>query len=370
MNPIISPEIWQAMLAPISNELTTGTDTREDISPTSLYQQIRDARVLARNNERANLSMGEVHYFSKPEWGIILDKAPQLLASQSKDLEIAAWYIEALLRYHGFAGLAVGFRLAGELIALYGHALFPLADEDGIATQLAALSGLNGFGAEGTLIGPIKSIAITQGDIPGPLATWQCDQAYEIARIKDDDRRNARLKQGGVSREEMERVVAESDTRFLQQKLADIDSAIESFAYFQQILDNFASTDLQPTGKIKEALEGCRQTLVYLAGSRLITVKVEEAEVTDSSEAAESEYDEQTGISLGANAHIKSRAQAIKQLQNIANFFRQTEPHSPISYSIEQVIRWSDLPLVELIKELIPDEPARQKFQHLSGIKN
>jgi hypothetical protein len=31
-------------------------------------------------------------------------------------------------------------------------------------------------------------------------------------------------------------------------------------------------------------------------------------------------------------------------------------------------VRWSNLPLTELIKELIPDDAARVKFQNLSGI--
>lgn len=362
MEPLIAPEIWKQLIAPISAEQPTGIDTREDISPTSLYQQIRDARVLARNNERSNLAAGESYYFSYPEWAIILDKAPQLLAEQSKDLEIIAWYIEALTRHHSFLGLAVGFQLAAEIIKNFGGDVYPLADEDGIATQLSALSGLNGFGAEGTLIGPIKSIVITQGDAPGPLAAWQCEQAFEIARIKDEDRRNSRLKQGGVSKEDMEQVVAQTETAFLQKTLNEMQAAIASFDAFQTVLDEFAKSDPQPTGKIKESLAGCKQTLVYLAGPRL--------EQPTSKEDGKAEQSQATATTAESalSSVIGNRAQAIKQLAKIAEFFRQTEPHSPISYSIEQAIRWSDLPLTELIKELIPDDPARDKFKNLSGI--
>jgi len=65
---------------------------------------------------------------------------------------------------------------------------------------------------------------------------------------------------------------------------------------------------------------------------------------------------------------ISDRDAALQQLHQVATYFRREEPHSPISYSIEQAIRWSKLPLTELIKELIPDESARTKYQHLSGI--
>ncbi|BFM08562.1 type VI secretion system protein TssA [Halioxenophilus aromaticivorans] len=362
---VIADNVWLKMLAPVSNDLPAGTDTREDISPTSLYQEIRDARVLARNNERATLSSGDASYFSLPEWSIILDRAPDLIAHQSKDLEIVAWYIEALARHYGFAGIAAGFTLAKELLSNYSDSFFPRPDEDGISTQLAALSGLNGFGAEGTLIGPIKSILITQGDYPGPLATWQCEQAFEIARIKDDERRTARLKQGGVSKDELDVITLQTDTHFLQSTLYDIDAAISAFADYQSVLDVFAETEPQPTGKIKEALEHCRQTLVYLAGPRINTATEPELEQesTDEQQQTLSEPGE-----IQRPGAINSRAQAILQLSKIADYFKKTEPHSPISYSIEQAIRWSELPLTELIKELIPDEPARKTFKHLSGI--
>ena len=365
---IVTTGIWAKMLAPVSNASPSGVDTREDISPTSLYQQIRDARVLARNNERANLSLGDAYYFSLPEWTIILDKAPKLIAEQSKDLEIIAWYIEALARLHGFAGVAVGFELAKEIIANYSDSLFPRPDEDGVATQVAALSGLNGFGAEGTLIGPLKSILITQGDTPGPLATWQCDQAFEIARINDEERRNSRLKQGGVAKDDLDRVVSQTDTPFLQSTLDGIDAAISVFAQYQSVLDDFASAEPQPTGKIKEALEGCRQTLVYLAGPRIETAPAEQDTTEESTPDQAVDAELSTTTAATDDGRIRTRTQAIKKLAEIADFFKQTEPHSPISYSIEQAIRWSDLPLTELIKELIPDDPARKTFKHLSGI--
>ncbi|KKO00274.1 hypothetical protein LCGC14_0130400, partial [marine sediment metagenome] len=47
----------------------------------------------------------------------------------------------------------------------------------------------------------------------------------------------------------------------------------------------------------------------------------------------------------------------------------KTEPHSPMSYTIEQVIRWSELSLPELLNELITDSDARTGYFKLSGIK-
>ncbi|MBU2987220.1 type VI secretion system protein TssA [Saccharophagus degradans] len=360
-----SNEELSAMLAPLQEGEPVGQDLRENISPTSSYQVLRDARTLARNNERAALASGESMYFHMPDWTLILEKVPEVLKTESKDIELVAWYIEGLTRFHGFAGLASGFSVARQLIASFGEALYPRPDEDGIATQLAPLIGLNGFGSEGALIAPIKSIPITQGDYPGPLATWECEQAFELARITDPDKRESRLKQGGVSREALDQVVAQTSTEFLQKMHADISAAIYEFELFQQQIDAYCPNDPQPTGKIKEALKACLQTFQYIAGDR-IQSEASEAEAMQEQEETGGQPAAESQVNL--NAKIVDRQHALKLLREVADFFRKTEPHSPISYSVEQTIRWSSLPLTELIKELIPEESARKKYQNLSGM--
>lgn len=366
MNTILDPALREAILNPINGELAVGIDCREDIAPSSPYQVVREARAVARSNERAALAEGDARYFSTAEWQIIIQKAPEILAHVSKDLEVLAWYIEALCRIHGFVGLAVGFDVAAELLQRFGATMYPMPDEEGIGSQLSTLSGLNGFGAEGTLIGPIKSILLTEGDEPGPLAAWQCEQAFEIERIQDADRRAARIRQGGISREEVNRVVGETSTPFLQGVAKDIELAKGAFSRFVSAIDWVAQEDPQPTAKIKDTLDACSQMLIYIAGDRLKTPDEEELEPP-----SEGEPDATEEVSMSKNGTVqpKARDQAIAQLREVANFFRRTEPHSPISYSIEQAIRWSDLPLTELIKELIPDDGARSKFQNLSGIQ-
>ena len=66
---------------------------------------------------------------------------------------------------------------------------------------------------------------------------------------------------------------------------------------------------------------------------------------------------------------ISSREQAFSQLMEISAFFRKTEPHSPISYIIERAVKWGDMPLEDLIRELIPDSSARDFYGSLTGVK-
>ncbi len=58
------------------------------------------------------------------------------------------------------------------------------------------------------------------------------------------------------------------------------------------------------------------------------------------------------------------------ELTRIADFFRRTEPHSPISYTLEEAVRRGRLSLPELLTELLQDNSeARKMFLVASGIK-
>jgi type VI secretion system protein ImpA len=66
---------------------------------------------------------------------------------------------------------------------------------------------------------------------------------------------------------------------------------------------------------------------------------------------------------------LRSREEAFQILLTVANFFRQAEPHSPISYTLEEVVRRGRMNLPELLEELIPDESARRLYLQAAGIK-
>jgi len=360
LNECITEADILEMLAPIPTDLPVLGDLREDISASSSYQILRNARTAARNNERSAQNQGDISPVNVSDWASVLELVPNVLAKESKDIELVAWYIEALTRNFGFLGLARGFSLAKQLIEAYGAQLYPLPDEDGVESQLSSLAGLNGFGSEGALIYPIKAVLITQGDVPGPLAVWQCEQLLEADRLTDVEKREAKFKQAGINKTQLDDILRDTETRFLIQTKNDIDLAIEEYKKYQIVLDNYCQKDLLPTGQILDTLENCQKVLTYVAGDRLI--------VEDAYEKPDEPVVEETMHKKITDSTIAGREAALQQLHQVATYFRREEPHSPISYSIEQAIRWSKLPLTELIKELIPDEAARVKYQHLSGI--
>src|SRR5258705_1814494 len=170
-----------ALLAPISEEAPAGSDLRTDYSPDSIYYRLRDARAEARAAERA-VEGGELPDSGPPpQWRAINELGYEAIATRSKDLEIAAWLTEALLRSDGLAGFTAGVRLMTGLVETFSDDLFPVPDEDGIATRVAPLVGLNGVAGMGSLIQPLARVNLFPRPDGAPLQLEQDQPSFQLA---------------------------------------------------------------------------------------------------------------------------------------------------------------------------------------------
>jgi type VI secretion system protein ImpA len=65
---------------------------------------------------------------------------------------------------------------------------------------------------------------------------------------------------------------------------------------------------------------------------------------------------------------VASRDEALQHLLRVADYFRKAEPHSPVSYALEQAVRWGRMPLPDLLKDLVSDESVLQEVFKRMGI--
>lgn len=337
-------------------------DPRTDISPTSQYYQLKDIRGQARANERALLAEDEDFQALASDWRPLAEKIPLILCTQVKDLEYAAWLIEALCRTHGFAGLGAGFKTTRLLIEHFWPSLYPQPDEDGMEVRIAPLIGLNGYEGDGALITPILSIPLTDITAHGQFACWQFERASDISR-KDEKRQKQKADAGIATLEQIKDAVAETSAAFYQQLKHQIESAIAEFALLSHAMDAAMNGEPQPTSAISKALNKCLDAVNYLAADKLaqISVSTEQAPITDADGQIVSQADP-------VQQQAQTREQVLLSLKQSAEFFRKTEPHSPISYALEQVVHWSTLSLPELLQELIDDNNSRNHYFRLAGI--
>ena len=69
-------------------------------------------------------------------------------------------------------------------------------------------------------------------------------------------------------------------------------------------------------------------------------------------------------------SHLQNREQAMKVLQEIADYFQTNEPHSPVSYMLQKTIKWSQMPLHEWLAQVIKSESPLESVQELLGVNN
>ena len=352
-----------SLLVPFDGDNPAGVDIREDSSPQSIYYKIKDARAAARASERRLLAEEDPDAANTvvPEWDTVIDLAPQILTDNGKDLEVAAWYTEALLREHGFPGLRDGFRLLRGLVEGFWDNLYPMPDEDGIETRVAPLTGLNGEEGEGTLIIPINKVLITQGHTYSPYATWHYQQAYDLDRITDPEKREARIADGAITMKMIEQSVLETAQPFFTEIRDDLSGCAEEFSKLSAALDEKCGTDSPPTSNIRNALNRVMEVINFIAPEQA-------AEESGEGEETGAQSSGPSAAKPSGGGAINNREDAYRSMLTVAKFFRETEPHSPVSYMLEKAVRLGKMSLPEVLAELITDENARYEYFRLTGI--
>ncbi|WP_395400456.1 hypothetical protein ACHMW6_23755 [Pseudoduganella sp. UC29_106] len=71
--------------------------------------------------------------------------------------------------------------------------------------------------------------------------------------------------------------------------------------------------------------------------------------------------------SRAAGGAPMTRAQALAQLRQIADFFRKTEPHSPVAYLADKAASWGDMPLHEWLHAVVKDPALAAQLDELLG---
>jgi type VI secretion system protein ImpA len=368
-----------ALVAPIPGEMPAGQDLREDKSPESLYFRLRDARREASAAERAadapkdDSDPRPVDGAPVPpilQWRIVRELATEALSLHSKDLEIAAWLTEALLRDAGLRGLTAGFRLLAELAENSWDDLFPQPDEEGIVTRVAPVAALNGVGREGTLIQPLRKIVLYERpQDSSPLYFWQYELSAGIAASGNAEQRQELYEARRLPPFE----AIENEAPVVHARLAelrrDVGAAAEAWQKLGRVFDERAVADGPPTSGIRDVLEKIR-----FAADRLAfpDQNISETDTAAAGRSAPSTPPEKTdGAAAGAPATtgLASREEALRALAQIADYFRRTEPLSPISYTLQEAVRRGRMTWPELLSEIVPDATARSAILSSLGIR-
>ena len=362
---------FDRLLQPISDDKPAGEDFR--LADRVIASQIKATRDESSKAETSyeNPSEGEGGYLPQENWSEVFDLCEGVIAEKSKDLRVTAWLIEAAVRRHGFAGLRDGLRLARELCERYWDDIHPRPDlEDGenISATMDPLTKLNGEDADGPLVVAIHRIPVTAGRSFGPFSLWHKDFARQL-EDQPSLAENLR-KEFLVSSEAFDAAVSETPPDYFQTLLEDIAQCQDELAALDESLGEKCGKDEQGiplapgTSRIRRTLEDSCREIRKMSG---VSAGDESTEVQDDDES-ESHAPSVGGGPAVSQKKVQTREDAFNVLLDVARFFKRTEPHSPVSYGLEQIVRWGKMSLPELLTELVRDSSTRSEMFRQVGI--
>ena len=181
--------------------------------------------------------------------------------------------------------------------------------------------------------------------------------------MEDPEQRARRIDQGAVTMDQFERAIAAAGDSQLADIIDDLEEALEEVLLLDQMLEERCDVasdgerTAPPFGNIRRALQECIET---------VKMFYTPAEAEQSGEAGSDGNGLVVagggGMAMATASQGMTREEAFSLLLKVADYFKKTEPHSPLSYSLQQVVRWGRMPLPELLTELIRDESERERL--------
>ncbi len=355
----------EAMLQPISEESPAG----ESVRYSGIYDEIAEAR---RADDDA--AQGEwVTQLKVADWRKVIELAVPTLEKDTKDLQIAAWLSEALVRQNGFVGLRDSLKLMSGFQSIFWEQLHPEIDEgdmEGRANSVSVMDKQAAFA--------IKSAPIT-GSSSFSFNDWEDSKRFDIPDNIDtlDSSDQTKYRELKAQAEKENRVtaakwrveIAASRRAFYEELNFTINECLAEYAELNRVNEEKYDRNQVPgMGNLKKALDEV-QTQVKKILEDKRQEEPDEAEAVESESATEGEEGatvKVAGVATASGA-IQSRSDALKRLADIAQFFQKTEPHSPISYLVQRAVKWGNMPLENWLQDVIKDETVIFQLRQTLG---
>ncbi len=183
------------------------------------------------------------------------------------------------------------------------------------------------------------------------FASTNTKNSQDLAGIADAERRQQRLDRGVLPFETVENEARKADLTLFDALRDRAAEAAQAWQAMGQSLDRRAGPDAPPTGKVRDLLAQIEGAAKRFAGTETAN-REEPAEPTPEPTAAAAVAASAAAPAAGG---LASREDALRALAQIADFFRRTEPHSPLSYTLQEAVRRGRLTWPELLAEIVPD---------------
>jgi type VI secretion system protein ImpA len=332
------------ILNPVPGENPSGKDLR--YAP--VYDKIKEAR-----REEDDLNQGAWQHERKvADYGAVAKLAQEAIATQSKDLQLAAWLTESLVKTKGYQGLCDGLALCHGLIEKFWDTLYPESEDGDLELRAMPLDWIGS-----RLDVPLKGVALSKDgynffqhkDSRGVIAEDQAKTKEQKAE------REKKLKEGKLAPEIFDRSFDATPKAFYAEGEKTLDACLATLKALDELCGERFGDAAPSFGKLRTGLDDVRHLVHgFLQKKREFEPDPVE-EVPPEPEAAGEPADGAPAAPAGtvagldltyamkASAEPPDRAAAMGNVAAAAQFLRKREPHSPAPYLMLRGLRWGEL---------------------------
>jgi type VI secretion system protein ImpA len=334
------------ILDPIPGENPSGADLR--YAP--LYDKIKEAR-----REDDELAQGAWQHERKiADHNLAVRLAEEAIATTTKDLQLAVWLTESLLKTRGFGGLQDGLGLCNGLLVNFWDTLYPELDEGDAEYRAAPLIWLG------------SRVDVTVKKTP------LCRDGYNFLQYKDsrvvgyEDQakskeqkaaRDAALKEGKIAPEIFDKSFGETPKVFYAQAEKELSACLHALSSLNELCDEKFGEAAPSFGRLKSALEDVRHVVHGLLQKKreFEPDPVEEVPPAPPESTSSEPLPPGAPISPGtggvpqsvhlsyAAAEPADRAAAMGAIASAATFLRKRDVRNPAPYLMLRGLRWGEL---------------------------
>ena len=343
----------EALLAPISDDNPAG----ENLQYSGLHDEIREARRADENLEQGDWKRD----LKVADWRQVVSLSSEALVARTKDLQVCAWLVEALVKLHGLAGLRDGLKLMRGLHERFWESLFPEIDEGDLDARANALAWMDRQAAIA-----IKDVQITSASSGANLSYAQYEEAKQFDIPEDlsslDGEQRERIEALKASINEEQKLTTEDWSKakratrraFFEELYALLDECWAEYHSLDAVMDEKFARQTPGLGDLRKTLDVVRSLVGNIVKEKRISEPYPgELEEVTAGEAATGESGESAAPSAGGS--IRARQDAFRRLREVSEYFRINEPHSPVSYLVERAIKWGQMPLESWLEDVIKD---------------
>jgi type VI secretion system protein ImpA len=353
-----------SILKPISQDKPSGVDTRESKSFEILKEARREEEALSQGDWKRDLKVAD--------WPKVIQTATKILTAEGKDLQAACWLVEGLTKRNGFSGLRDGLKVLRGLHEQFWDSFYPQIEDGDLEFRAGRLEALNKV-----LPVAIKSIGLIHPPGGAVYGYWHYKESQDVENLRrgaasDSEKKRQlaeALDEGKLEGDKYEKAVAATPLAHCAALLDQITQAWEEFGLLDKVLDEKYGEQAPSLRHVKDAIAECRGLMDGIVKKKGgVGLPSETEKVPTSDQSGEETVTSPAGQAFGSTVDPRDRAEALRQLSRVAEFFRKTEPHSPVSYLVQRAARWGEMPLDEWLQEVIKNDGVLGEVRETLGL--